>query len=255
LHSDASRRWQDGKAKGKTGKTVEEPEHQSMVEIYDGVLHLEVAKTFADVEHNRTLARRNRVMSGDSADAPVSGQDLAAANSPRNQPSPSSPKDQDSHEEFMRLAIRAAKTGVRDHRSKDREPFGAVIVKNGHVIAEAHNCVIENRDATATAEICAIRLATARLGTHNLEGCTLYSTTHPDLMSLGAILWARISKVYCGVTQQLAAQSGFEEGLSHIRELVEVEAGIPSANVIRNIAAGECEAVFQEWSSRNGIIY
>ena len=83
--------------------------------------------------------------------------------------------------------------------------------------------VLSDRDATATAEVKVIRAATAHIGSsfpqpktnlssfevhsrfrYNLEGCDLYTTAHPYLMSLGAILWSRISRVYCGVTQQFA---------------------------------------------------
>merc|ERR1711862_1087250 len=106
-----------------------------------------------------------------------------------------------------------------------------------------------------TAEVNAIRLAAQRLETHNLQGCYLYSTAHPDLMSLGAILWARISRVYCGVTQQMVAKCGFEEGMLHFKDLIEVGNGKRVTNVVECVAKDQCEAVFREWSDLNGVIY
>merc|ERR1719272_2051838 len=96
------------------------------------------------------------------------------------------------HVKCMQRAIWAAKQGAKAGSSKEREPFGAVIVKNGEVVAESHNTVLADRDATATAEVNVIREAARRLQTHNLSDCSIYCTAHPDLMSLGAILWARV---------------------------------------------------------------
>eukprot|EP00929_Paragymnodinium_shiwhaense_P020565 TRINITY_DN1366_c0_g1_i2.p2 TRINITY_DN1366_c0_g1~~TRINITY_DN1366_c0_g1_i2.p2 ORF type:complete len:452 (-),score=127.37 TRINITY_DN1366_c0_g1_i2:458-1813(-) len=240
----------DTSAKTKAKKHLKRV-HKNMVEIYDGVCHAECAKMFADPDHNRTLA--------DKATRMVSGEKLAGTHKPvRHVSECETSKKQDGmeeHEQYMKEAIRAAQIGVRDRKSKEREPFGCVVVKDGQVVAEAHNMVLESRDATATAEVTAIRAASSRLRTHNLEGCTLYSTAHPDLMSLGAILWARISKVYCGVTQQLAAKCGHDAGILHFKDLLEVQAGKQATKVIRNVAVDDCEAVFKEWSDRNGVIY
>merc|ERR1712224_896786 len=102
----------------------------------------------------------------------------------------------DHHEQFMQRVIDVVHRGVREGVSKEREPFGAIIVKDGVIIAEGCNTVTHDNDATSTAEVNAIRAATKHLGTHNLEGCDIYTIAHPDLMSLGAILWSRISRVY-----------------------------------------------------------
>lgn len=236
------------------GKVKKERIHKNMVEIYDGVCHLEVAKTFADPSHNRTLGEKLR----ESVYNSVCHEKLAESNKPVRHVSEcetSRHVGMENHERFMTEAIRAAQIGVRDRRNKDREPFGCVVVKDGTVVAEAHNMVVEGRDATATAEVTAIRAASSRLKTHNLEGCTLYSTAHPDLMSLGAILWARIPKVYCGVTQQLAAQCGHDEGMSHFKDLLVMQQGKGNTKVFRNVAMKDCEEVFREWSDRNGVIY
>jgi tRNA(Arg) A34 adenosine deaminase TadA len=169
-------------------------------------------------------------------------------------PLPEEGQQMELHESFMRLAMAIAERGARKGLSKEREPFGAVIVRGGTVLVESYNTVLETRDATATAEVNAIRAAAEKLGTHNLEGCDLYCTSHPDLMSLGAILWARISHVYCGVSQHLAAQCGFEEGIQHFKDLLE-HGGRQVTPVVEGVAIAECEAVFREWSDRNGVIY
>jgi len=245
----------------RTGYIADTSKHQkiskqrvakNMVEVYDGILLDDVKGLFANPEVNRTMRRRfagesGAKMKGAYQDVFVrepgsSSNPLAVADRPKKR----------QHEQFMRQAIAAAMRGARMGASKEREPFGAVIVKDGEVIAEAHNSVLESRDATATAEVNAIRAATARLKTHSLDGCDIYCTAHPDLMSLGAILWARISHVYCGVTQQVAAQSGFEEGIAHFKDLLE---GRRATETIEGVAKEECEAVFKEWSDRNGVIY
>ena len=90
-------------------------------------------------------------------------------------------------------------------------PFGAVIVKDGLVIAEASNSVVKNNDPTAHAEILAIRLASNITGSHNLSGCILYTSCEPCPMCLGAIYWARIDKVVYSATRLDAARSGFDD--------------------------------------------
>mmetsp|Transcript_108435 Transcript_108435/g.271799 ORF Transcript_108435/g.271799 Transcript_108435/m.271799 type:complete len:438 (+) Transcript_108435:70-1383(+) len=236
---------------------------KNMVEVFDGFLLEQVKNLFTNPLVNKTLRRRFSSSDGEAlhaahkdvfvrADGAEEGHSakqlqLAAASGAKRQRN-----QHKQHEEFMRLAIQAAERGSKQGRSKEREPFGAVIVRNGQVLAEAHNTVLESRDATATAEVNAIRAAAARLGTHSLDGCDIYCTSHPDLMSLGAILWARISRCYCGVTQQVAAQCGFEDGIQHFKDLLE---GRRCTEVIEGVAKVECEAVFKEWSDRNGVIY
>jgi tRNA(Arg) A34 adenosine deaminase TadA len=158
-------------------------------------------------------------------------------------------------EGFMKMAVAAAERAAKNGMSKEREPFGAVIVKDSAVIATACNSVSSCRDATATAEINAIRAAASNLGTYNLEGCEMYTTVQPDVMSLGAILWSRMSSVYCGVTQKFAAQYGFEEATLHFKDLLEAAQGKKLIEVVEGVAMNECEAVFKEWSERNGVVY
>lgn len=110
--------------------------------------------------------------------------------------------------EFMKIAIEEAFEGVRNN---DGGPFGAVIVKEGLVIAKAHNQVLSTKDPTAHAEVVAIRKACAKLGTYDLSGCELYSSSEPCPMCLSAIHWARIKKVVYGCTREDAAKIGFDD--------------------------------------------
>ena len=112
------------------------------------------------------------------------------------------------HKEFMETAINEAKTGIANGHGG---PFGAVIVKNGEIIASGHNCVLKNNDSTCHGEIDAIRKAEQKLGTYDLSGCELYTTGEPCPMCLAAILWANIDKVYYGCTIEDNAKIGFRD--------------------------------------------
>ncbi|WP_125768371.1 nucleoside deaminase [Lapidilactobacillus wuchangensis] len=90
-------------------------------------------------------------------------------------------------------------------------PFGAVVVRDGHILAAAHNQVLENHDSTAHGEIVAIRQACAQLGSHDLSGCILYTNAYPCPMCLSAIVWANIKTVYYGNTAEDAAAIGFRD--------------------------------------------
>lgn len=102
-----------------------------------------------------------------------------------------------SNHDYMQMAIEEARIGITQ---KHGGPFGSVIVKDGKIISKGHNMVLKNNDPTAHGEMMAIRKAGEILGTHNLSGCTLYTTGEPCHMCLCAILWANIDKVYYGCT-------------------------------------------------------
>ena len=93
----------------------------------------------------------------------------------------------------------------------DGGPFGAVIVKDGEIIAAAHNQVLATNDPTMHAEIAAIRQATKKLGRFILKDCTIYTTCEPCPMCLGAIIWAGITKVYFGANRKDAETAGFAD--------------------------------------------
>ena len=108
----------------------------------------------------------------------------------------------------MRQAIALSKQNVEQGLGG---PFGAVIVKNGAVIAKSANMVTATNDPTAHAEVVAIRLACQKLNTFSLEGCVIYTSCEPCPMCLGAIYWAKLSKMYYANTKKDAAQAGFDD--------------------------------------------
>ncbi len=112
------------------------------------------------------------------------------------------------NEEFMRQAIRLATENVTSGRGG---PFGAVVVKDGVVIASGANHVTASNDPTAHAEVTAIRNACQALGTFVLDGCEVYTSCEPCPMCLAAIYWARCAAVYYGNDAEDAAKAGFDD--------------------------------------------
>lgn len=115
-------------------------------------------------------------------------------------------------EKFMKMAIEESKANSVNNYNAGG-PFGAVIVKNGEIISQAHNTVIENQDPTAHAEVNAIRLAAKKLGTHDLSNCIVYTSAEPCPMCLSAIIWANIKEVYYSNSKEDAAQIGFRDDM------------------------------------------
>ena len=110
-------------------------------------------------------------------------------------------------EDIMREAISLADNNVRNGGG----PFGAVIVKDGKVVATGVNRVTANNDPTAHAEVSAIRNACKKLKTFDLSGCEIYSSCEPCPMCLGAIYWSRIKKIYYGNSKADAKDIGFDD--------------------------------------------
>ena len=110
-------------------------------------------------------------------------------------------------EDYLQQALKLATENV----ALNGGPFGALIVKDQKIIASSVNQVTKNNDPTAHAEIMAIRLACQTLNSFQLTGCLLYSSCEPCPMCLGAIYWARLSKVYYASTRIEAAQAGFDD--------------------------------------------
>lgn len=109
---------------------------------------------------------------------------------------------------YMDLAIDLATNNVLNGTGG---PFGAVIVKDGKVIATGANSVTVSNDPTAHAEIVAIRIACEVLGSFQLDGCEIYSSCEPCPMCLGAIYWARPDAVYYAAAHADAASAGFDD--------------------------------------------
>src|SRR5580698_1526908 len=110
---------------------------------------------------------------------------------------------------FMSRAIQLAIDNVRDGGG----PFGAVIVRDAKIVAEGANQVTASIDPTAHAEVLAIRAACAKLEVFDLCGCEIYSSCEPCPMCLGAIYWARLSRIYFAGSAGDAAQSGFDDSV------------------------------------------
>ena len=115
-------------------------------------------------------------------------------------------------EDFLREAIRVASDNV----ASGGGPFGAIVVRDGEVVARAANQVTTANDPTAHAEVEAIREACRVLGTFQLEECEIYSSSEPCPMCLGAIYWARPKAVYFANGRDVALAAGFDD--DHIYE-------------------------------------
>ncbi len=105
--------------------------------------------------------------------------------------------------EAIALSVRSARIGGG--------PFGAVVVKDGKIIARGENRVVRKNDPTAHAEIIAIRQAASRLHTHDLTGCTMFSSSQPCPMCLAAIYWANMDAIYYAATCEDASSAGFRD--------------------------------------------
>ena len=114
---------------------------------------------------------------------------------------------------FMKMAIDEARKGICDGHGG---PFGAVVVKDGKVIAKGHNKVVLNNDPTCHGEIDAIRKACKKLGTFDLDGCEIYTTGYPCPMCFGAIMWSSIDRIYYGCDLKENEEIGFSDKISSI---------------------------------------
>jgi guanine deaminase len=146
---------------------------------------------------------------------------------------------------FMQEAIQRAVENVRSGRGG---PFGAIVVKDGRVIAAGTNRVTSANDPTAHAEVTAIREACRALGTFQLTGCEIYTSCEPCPMCLGAIYWARPDRVYFAATASDAAEAGFDDSFIY-EELKRLrgERRIPFEPMMRE--AGR--EPFREWLQKS----
>jgi len=144
----------------------------------------------------------------------------------------------------MALAVEAARKGMKAGMGG---PFGAVVVRNGEVIAVAHNEVVGTNDPTAHAEIVAIRKATAKLGRFDISDCELYSTCEPCPMCFFAIHWAGIKKLYFGADRHDAASGGFDDDF-----IYQMMAGTADSPLLHPVIVDrkECADLFHEWNEK-----
>lgn len=133
-------------------------------------------------------------------------------------------------------------------------PFGALIVdKDNKIIAITSNTVLRDHDPTAHAEMNAIREATKKLGTHDLSGCTLYTTCYPCPMCLGAIIWSNIKQVYYGCNAKDADKIGFRDDF--IYEFIKNNATDKNVLDLEQEDRDTCLTIFNEYQSKNKDIY
>jgi guanine deaminase len=146
------------------------------------------------------------------------------------------------HEKFMAMAISYSERNVKDGLGG---PFGAVVVRDGEIIAGSGNRVTSSNDPTAHAEVSAIRLACTALNTFDLKGCVIYTSCEPCPMCLSAIYWARLDKVYFANTKVDAADIGFDDNFIYQELDKPVEArSLPVVQMMRDEALG----AFRLWS-------
>ena len=148
------------------------------------------------------------------------------------------------HNNYMREAIKISAQNVDNGGG----PFGAVIVKNGEIIAKGMNRVTSSNDPTAHAEVIAIREASKKLNTFDLSGCEIYSSCEPCPMCLGAIYWARLDKLYYGNTKDDAKNIGFDDSFIYEElELPKSDRNIPFIQVLPE----EAIAAFEKWENKD----
>jgi len=146
-----------------------------------------------------------------------------------------------SNPEFMQQAIALATENVASGRGG---PFGAVVVKDGKVIATGVNLVTALNDPTAHAEVTAIRNACQLLETFELDGCDVYTSCEPCPMCLAAIYWSRCRAIYYGNTAEDAANVGFDDSFLYAEMKKPLsERAIP----IEQMLPDEARASFAAW--------
>lgn len=142
--------------------------------------------------------------------------------------------------EFMEMAVEEARKGIKAGHGG---PFGAVIVKDGRVIAKGHNMVVAEKDATLHGEIVAIKKASKVLDTFDLSGCEIYTTGEPCPMCLGAVMWANIDKVYYGGRSKDIDAIGFRD--DRFYEIL----NNGKKEFVQEIDREECLKLFEEYLS------
>ena len=148
------------------------------------------------------------------------------------------------NEELMRRAIELSENSVQNGGG----PFGAVIAKDGVIVAEGSNKVTVDNDPTAHAEVCTIRNACQKLGTFDLSGCVIYTSCEPCPMCFGAIYWAHLDKIYYANDRKDAGKIGFDDDF--IYEEIALEPQYrkkPSEILLRNEAIN----AFKMWTLKD----
>jgi guanine deaminase len=153
----------------------------------------------------------------------------------------------DNHQKYMNRAIEISISNI----DKGGGPFGAVIVKDGKIIAESGNTVTNDNDPTAHAEVNAIRIAAKKLNSFDLSGCVIYSSCEPCPMCLGAIYWAKIDKLFFANTKNDADKIGFSDKFIY----EEIEKPITERNLkTEQLHNDKAIEAFKKWEDFQGKI-
>lgn len=146
-------------------------------------------------------------------------------------------------EKFMQQAIDLSIESVANGGG----PFGAVIVRNGEVIATGTNRVTATCDPTAHAEVSAIRAACTKLKEFKLSGCTIYSSCEPCPMCLSALYWAGVERIFYGNTKRDAKAINFDDSFIYDQIALDYsKRSIPCINIMRDKALEG----FRAWSEK-----
>ena len=146
-------------------------------------------------------------------------------------------------DELMRKAIELSIDNVNNGGG----PFGAVIARDGEIVATGVNRVTANNDPTAHAEVSAIRAAAAALGTFDLSDCEIFTSCEPCPMCLGAIYWARLKKVYFANNKTDAKNIGFDDSFIYDElQLKPEDRKLPSEILLHN----EALTAFKAWVAK-----
>ncbi len=145
---------------------------------------------------------------------------------------------------FLREAIRLSRTRMRQGRGG---PFGAVVARDGVLVARGWNAVTSSLDPTAHAEVVAIRRACRKLDAFRLDGCILYSSCEPCPMCLAATYWARVERLVYAATRDDAARAGFDDALIYREVPLAPEArSLHTDHLLRP----EAITVLEEWLAK-----
>jgi guanine deaminase len=152
-------------------------------------------------------------------------------------------REDDAMDRFMKVAVAEARKGIA---CNDGGPFGAVVVRDGKIVAKGHNRVVVDNDPTAHGEIVAIRRAAKRLGTFDLSGCTIYTTAEPCPMCLWAISWANIASIRYGCSVADTEAIGFRDKVFYEMSAREIQSRMSQVD------RDACLAVFADYAATEG---
>jgi guanine deaminase len=147
-------------------------------------------------------------------------------------------------EVYMKEALRLARQGMLANKGG---PFGAVVVMSNQIIGRGYNQVISAKDPTGHAEMIAIREACRHLDHFHLKGCTIYTSSEPCPMCMGAIYWAHLDRLVYGASRKAAAEAGFDDQFIYEELKKPLEKRRFS---VESMMEADMKKIFQEWKNK-----